>query len=1219
MPSSLMRRLAQVFLLSSAAFAAHATSTPQTLPFAQDWSNTGLVTANDNWSGVPGIEGYLGQDITTTTGADPQALLAPSALANDLDAIANQANPNTLSSGGVAEFDGIADPVVALQGSGTADAPYLLINLATTGQSSINVAYNLRDIDGSADNAVQPVALQYRVGSSGDFTNVPAGFVADATTGPSLATLVTHVSATLPAAANNQPLVQVRIITSNASGNDEWVGIDDISITAGSSGGTPVVSFGSTSAAEGDSGTTPFFFTISSNIAPTTDLNIGYTTVDGTATTTDGDYVAKSGTATIAAGTTSVTISVDVNGDTTQEPNEAFSVVVTNAGGAVIGNGTGTGTISNDDVTVTPIHDIQGNGASSPLVGQTVTTRGIVTGRKGNGFFLQAADADADADPMTSEGVYVFTSSAPPAEAAVGNRVQVAATISEFSPTQDPLQPPLTELGFATVTLLSTGNALPTPVPLTTTFPDPEGAYDQLERVEGMRVSAASLTVVGPTDGTTNEPNATGSSNGVFYATVTGDPRPFRTPGIQAPDPVPSGSIPPIPRWDTAPETMEVDSDAIGGAKLDLAAGAVVTGVTGPMDYGFRRYTILPESTPTVASPGEAVTAARLPSEDELTVAGYNLERFFDTINDPAIGEPVLTAAAFANRLNKASLGIRDELHAPDVLAVMEMENLSTLQALAQKINDDAVAASQPDPKYAAYLQEGNDVGGIDVGFLVKTAPVDGSTPRIEVVDVTQFGKDTTWIDPSDNSASLLNDRPPLLLRAIVHYADGRSFPVSALAVHQRSLNGISDETVSGATTAGDRVRRKRQAQAEYLANLVQGRETADPAEHLVVLGDFNAFDFNDGYVDPMGVVTGLPTPDDQTVVPGDGVDLVDPDLMNLHYLPEANQRYSYVFDGQAQSLDHILINQSLGTDVADVDLDHARMNADFPETNRNDANSPSRLSDHDPAIAYFAVPTVEHADLEMAASVSPAEVGPGESARFTGTLVNHGPDDAINPGIGFAFDMPLPDLHVHDLSAGWSCGAVQVSGGTTTMACNAPSVIVDASATITLEAIPPTVGVIGKPLNMAIAVTAETDDPDASNNDASAYVVVDPPSADLSLKVQRTGVTSGTVANFRIPMTNAGPDAAGGATLSVTSNLIGSRAATIAPPPGWTCQRVPTTRMRIDCARTGNMPASATETMTFSVLVARNQPFYVYAGVFSDSTTDDPDLTNNTAQYTKP
>jgi predicted extracellular nuclease len=979
----------------------------------------------------------------------------------------------------------------------------------------------------------------------------------------------------------------------------------------------PTLSIGSTSAAEGDSGTTPFFFTITSTqAAPAGGFSVDYATSDGLATVADNDYIAKSGTATIAEGETSVTISVDVVGDTATEPNETFSVVLSNpSGGAVIGTGTGTGTIINDDVTITPIHDIQGDGDASPLAGQTVYTRGIVTGIKSNGFFIQAPDAEADADPMTSEGIYVFTSSAPPASVAIGNMVLVQGTVSEYVPSADPLQPPLTELGFATVTFVSTGNTLPTPVPLTTTFPDPEGAYDQLERVEGMRVSAASLTVVGPTEGSTNETNATGSSNGVFYATVTGDPRPFRTPGIQAPDPAPSGSIPPIPRWDTAPETMEVDSDAIGGDKLDLAAGAVVTNVVGPMDYGFRRYTILPEATPTVASTGETVTAARLPGDDEFTVASYNLERFFDDVNDPAIGEPVLTSTAFANRLNKASLGIRDELHTPDVLGVMEVENLSTLTDLADKINADAVAAGDEDPQYVAYLDEGNDVGGIDVGFLVKTAEVDGGTPRVEVVDVTQFGKDTTWIDPSDNQPDLLNDRPPLLLRAIVHYADGRSFPVSVFAVHQRSLNGISDESTSGSTTKGDRVRRKRQAQAEYLANLIQGRQAADPDEHLVVVGDFNAFDFNDGYVDPMGVVTGLPTPDDETVVPGDGADLVNPDLMNLHYLPDTDKRYSYVYDGQAQSLDHILINQAMGADVADFDLDHARMNADFPETNRNDANSPSRLSDHDPAIAYFAVATVEHADLEMAASATPTTISVGHPVAFTGTVTNHGPDDATNPGVGFAFDQALPDLQVTSVPAGWSCGTPQVSGGTTSVACNASSLTADASASFALEATA-TAATIPGTITMAAAATAETDDPDTSNNDAQATVDVTPPQADLSIGMQRTGVTTGVVANFRVPVANAGPDAAANVHVVITGNVLRTTP-TLTQPSGWVCRRIADTTVHIECDRSAPMPSGRSETIPFSVMVPRSGALQFDATVSSD--TADPDGANNSGQYTRP
>ncbi len=89
----------------------------------------------------------------------------------------------------------------------------------------------VRDIDGSADNAVQPVALQYRVGTTGNFTNLPAAFVADATQAGS-ATLVTPVSAALPPVTAGQPIVQIRIITTDAVGSDEWVGIDNISITA---------------------------------------------------------------------------------------------------------------------------------------------------------------------------------------------------------------------------------------------------------------------------------------------------------------------------------------------------------------------------------------------------------------------------------------------------------------------------------------------------------------------------------------------------------------------------------------------------------------------------------------------------------------------------------------------------------------------------------------------------------------------------------------------------------------------------------------------------------------------------------------------------------------------------------------------------------------------------------------------------------------------------
>jgi methionine-rich copper-binding protein CopC len=204
-----------------------ANSTPQTIPFSQDWSDTGLITANDNWTAVPGIVGYLGDNLTATTGTDPQTVLVDG---SSVDVIADQTDP-ALSQGGVAEF-GIANPVVALQGTSSADAPNVVIALNTVGQSNVYVSFVLRDIDGTTDNAVQPVAVQYRVGATGTYTNLPAGFVADATSGPSLADVVTPVEVGLPAAANDQAIVHVRIITTNAGGNDEWVGIDDIAVVA---------------------------------------------------------------------------------------------------------------------------------------------------------------------------------------------------------------------------------------------------------------------------------------------------------------------------------------------------------------------------------------------------------------------------------------------------------------------------------------------------------------------------------------------------------------------------------------------------------------------------------------------------------------------------------------------------------------------------------------------------------------------------------------------------------------------------------------------------------------------------------------------------------------------------------------------------------------------------------------------------------------------------
>lgn len=736
----------------------------------------------------------------------------------------------------------------------------------------------------------------------------------------------------------------------------------------GAAGGGITLSINDVTKAEGNSGTTIFTFTVTLSVpAPAGGVTFNITTQDGTATAAGGDYVAKSLTAqTIPQGATTFTFDVTVNGDTTTEPNETFFVNITNVTGTgvTVNDGQGTGTITNDDIVATPINQIQGTGTTSPLAGTSVTTTGIVTARISSGFFIQTPDVNVDANSETSEGIFVFTSSPPPADAAVGNLVQVTATVTEFIPSQEPGSAPLTELTFATTSLLSTGNQLPAPIVLTaaetTDASETSNPLDTLEEYEGMRVQVNSLTVVSPTGGNVNESNATATSNGLFFGVVTGVPRPFREPGIEFNNPVPTPMPVNVPRFDTNPERLRIVSNAQPGAPvIDVTTDATVTNLIGVLHYAFRTYTIFPDPSPAPSVSGNiSAIPVPAPAATDFTVASFNLERFFDTVNDPGIGEPVLTQAAFGNRLNKASLAIRNILQTPDVLGVIELENLATLQTLAAKINADAIAAGQPNPNYTAYLQEGNDVGGIDVGFLVKSA-------KITVINVTQFGKDSTYINPNDGTSDLLNDRPPLRLQATVQDVNNQPFAFTVIVNHLRSLSGVDDPTPSGTGTEGGRVRAKRRAQAEYLANLAQGCQTGNTTvcpgttatERLILVGDFNAFQFNDGFVDSIGTIRGAPTPPDQVVLPSS--DLVSPNLINLvDPMPFAqittNQAYSFLFDGNAQVLDHILITQNLLSRFKD--FQYARLNADFPEIFRNDPNRPERISDHDAPVAYFSL-----------------------------------------------------------------------------------------------------------------------------------------------------------------------------------------------------------------------------------------------------------------------
>jgi len=545
------------------------------------------------------------------------------------------------------------------------------------------------------------------------------------------------------------------------------------------------------------------------------------------------------------------------------------------------------------------IFEIQGNGLTSPFANQIVTTENnVVTAVGTNGFFIQTPSARSDNDAQTSDGIFVFTGAAPTVSA--GDLVNITGNVVElFNFTQFSNNP--------TVTTISSGNRLPPAIQFDhmTPTPNPPQAATEYERFEGMLVQIA--------NGVVSEPNQSFGSDPIAEVHIVAGPnRPFREPGIEYP------GLAGLPVWDGNPEIFEFDPDRLGQPNLAIPAGSTFS-ATGVLGFEFSGYELWPTSYSVNAATLPRAVRAR--NAGESTIATLNTHLFYDTIDDPN-GDDVLTPQEYADKLNKLSMYVRTLIGAPDILAVQEAEKLQVLQDLANKINADDAALT-----YTPYLIEGNDIGGIDIGFLVRSG--------VTVNAVTQLG--ATEIFTFDNS--LLHDRPPLLLDA--RLADSRA--VSVLAVHLRSLNGIDDPN------DGRRVRQKRHEQAVSVSNMVQTLQTSHPNINLAAVGDFNAFQFTDGYVHVLGQIMGTPASASEALIPG--TDNVNPDLSNAVLSLPANEQYSFVFDGSAQVLDHILVSQALQSSVTGIQ--YARANADAAENLEQDGATVLRTSDHDGLVLF--------------------------------------------------------------------------------------------------------------------------------------------------------------------------------------------------------------------------------------------------------------------------
>ena len=563
-------------------------------------------------------------------------------------------------------------------------------------------------------------------------------------------------------------------------------------------------------------------------------------------------------------------------------------------------------------IELAEIYEIQGAGLASPFAEMVVRTENnVVTAVGPEGFFMQTPAERTDGDVTTSDGIYVFTDTAP--GVVVGDLVDVEGQIIEFFD--------LTEFsGGPVVTVVGTGELPPVVVfdenlP-STDQPQEDNAY---ERYEGMIVTIPNGLVSGPSQTFGSDPEAEA------YIVANGI-QPFREPGIEFP------GIEGLPVWDGNPEVFEIDPDKLGLDNVLFTRGSTFS-ATGALAFEFGEYEVWATEL-SVTNLVELPIPVRAPEANEGTIGSLNLLRFGDNESDEEVN----------GRADKFSMYIRTALQSPDILAVQEVEDIETLSLLAAQLNED-----DPSLSYEAFLVEGNDFGGIDVGYLVNT--------NVVIVDgITQLAADETL----SVDGSLLHDRPPLLLEARIDKPGYPAESVQVLAVHNRSLGGIADPD------DGNRVRTKRLEQAQSIAAIVQDIQTNDPGVKLAVIGDFNAFEFSDGYVDVVGQISGDFVPQDNLL---SGDDLVDPNLTNQILSVPAEERYSFIFDGSAQVLDHVLTSTAFEGSVTEVAF--GRGNAGAPEVLVDDYTTLLAASDHDGLVMYIMLEDVIPATAVLAAENS--------------------------------------------------------------------------------------------------------------------------------------------------------------------------------------------------------------------------------------------------------
>lgn len=570
------------------------------------------------------------------------------------------------------------------------------------------------------------------------------------------------------------------------------------------------------------------------------------------------------------------------------------------------------------DDTETRIHTIQGNGSTSAQVGTIVVVEGVVvgdyqSGGSQNGFFLQEEDADVDGDSNTSEGIFVYNSTA----INLGDIVRVQGTVAEYETTDASL----TQLNnVSQVAVCDTGASV-----TATTVTMPVTSLDVWESVEGMLVTIPMTLTVSENYTLGRYGEVTLSANGRLY-----QPTHLAAPGAPAQAVMAANALNRIVLDDGSsdqnPGTVIYPSPELS-AENTLRTGDTVANITGIVDERYEYYRIQPigpitftHSNPRPATPDDV--------GGSLKVVSANVLNYFTTLDDgindicgPS-GDMECRGANTTDEFDRQRTKIINGLAAinADVVGLLEIENnpSASLEDLVDGLN------ALPGVGPYDYIDTGTiGTDAIKVALIYKTTTVT-PTGNYAILDSTV---DPDFIDTSNR---------PTLAQTFEETATGELFTV---AVNHLKSKGSACNSDPDTGDGQGNCNLTRTAAAEALVEWLIGDPTDSGDPDFLIIGDLNSYAMEDP-------ITVLKTADYT-------------DLLNRF---EGTEGHSYVFEAQSGYLDYALANDSLNEQVIGAASWHVNGDEpivlDYNEEYKSVAQitsfysaEPYRFSDHDPII----------------------------------------------------------------------------------------------------------------------------------------------------------------------------------------------------------------------------------------------------------------------------